>query len=897
VPAPVSSIDNCASNLACDEVMYSVYLVQGQFINDPVFDYQYFSVAGKVLLNSALGEYIDVAKSRLCSPNWDAAQLSIEPTGAVTLALGDVTSGVTNTIPLQQKRAELFSIIVHTSPGSTVSLKANFPGSNNPYLWAFGKNTNYGFNCSGQFGITIAGALTPDLTGPTQNVCSSLSYEFFNIDPISNIAQSEPTPFLVPINLAGGTVPITFSEIEMAIEIKSTNYMETGNITGGLIHCLDISVPGCDIEVSDIESGGFYYRNIFARSYNRNFDPSSSNVFLNIYLGPLNRSLGGTCEIKVKYIRLKEGTNCCLLAPKDTDQRILNFAGLPVCPNYSLKITDGTGLSDCEVVQNLNFTWTLPQNQITFDKLTFKAVFVSGMPITEIRGNTICPNGSCVTITNAGDSREVTFSVTNTTLSRNQLKFSVVFGGATGCIRSMWFVKSEVDDQFSTGGCVPTLTPTSFYPFPTPRCLNRIAGKITYFFNSCDEFEISAQPNNPLSTSCFRVSQLVDMNVSNYGLCVCSGEFPYKVKCSTENNDPRCGVTTYDLLLISTHLNSINPFTTPHQYVAADCNCSNSVNQQDIINIREVILGATESFPSNTPSFKIYKSNDPLSLPMWQIAGCASIGESVVNAPNTNTNFEVVKTGDINRSCQKGASCLTSDEVIDDRTEREIGLIINTDKAIRQDDYFLIPITVGHVLETVAFQFELGYNPDELQVQDIIIGDYPDITTEFTHLNEPGFLRFAWNANDYQGIRFETEKVLAYIKVKSNSILSANPFNVRYRNDIGIQPVAYSADGTEWRFTDRTSPAIIAQTRFDAMIVPNPTNGHCDIQLTVPVDGTCIIRMYTLTGQLISEQKFDTAQGTNTVSMDQYLLGQPAGQMFAEVIFGHTAQMLRFSKI
>jgi hypothetical protein len=63
--------------------------------------------------------------------------------------------------------------------------------------------------------------------------------------------------------------------------------------------------------------------------------------------------------------------------------------------------------------------------------------------------------------------------------------------------------------------------------------------------------------------------------------------------------NPDNGVTTYDLVLISQHILSLQPFTSPFQIIAADANNSGSVTTFDIIDIRKVILGITPNFSSN----------------------------------------------------------------------------------------------------------------------------------------------------------------------------------------------------------------------------------------------------------------------------------------------------------
>ncbi|MFZ1704909.1 MAG: dockerin type I domain-containing protein [Saprospiraceae bacterium] len=84
------------------------------------------------------------------------------------------------------------------------------------------------------------------------------------------------------------------------------------------------------------------------------------------------------------------------------------------------------------------------------------------------------------------------------------------------------------------------------------------------------------------------------------------------------NKNTSEGVSTFDIVLIQRHILGIESFSNPMQYVAADVNHDGKINSIDLIELRKVILGLYEFFPSNTswrfiPTKNIYSNPNPLT--------------------------------------------------------------------------------------------------------------------------------------------------------------------------------------------------------------------------------------------------------------------------------------------
>ncbi|MDO8366334.1 MAG: hypothetical protein Q7T20_06020 [Saprospiraceae bacterium] len=125
----------------------------------------------------------------------------------------------------------------------------------------------------------------------------------------------------------------------------------------------------------------------------------------------------------------------------------------------------------------------------------------------------------------------------------------------------------------------------------------------------------------------------------------------YNIKPLHDVNDLN-GVTTYDLVLISKHILSLEPLNSPWKMLAADVNQTSSITTFDIVEGRKVILGINAGFNANNswrflPAYTIFNNpNNPFS---------GGIPPDNININNLQANyntadFKGIKVGDVNNS-------------------------------------------------------------------------------------------------------------------------------------------------------------------------------------------------------------------------------------------------------
>lgn len=129
---------------------------------------------------------------------------------------------------------------------------------------------------------------------------------------------------------------------------------------------------------------------------------------------------------------------------------------------------------------------------------------------------------------------------------------------------------------------------------------------------------------------------------------------------ASSNDDPRNGLSTLDLVLISKHILGIEPLDSPYKIIAADANRSNSVTTFDILELRKLLLGVYDSLPNNT-SWRFVDKNfvfpDPAnpfdSLPLPE-----TITVSSVVSDQFNHALIGIKVGDVNCTASPDTAAL-----------------------------------------------------------------------------------------------------------------------------------------------------------------------------------------------------------------------------------------------
>lgn len=305
-----------------------------------------------------------------------------------------------------------------------------------------------------------------------------------------------------------------------------------------------------------------------------------------------------------------------------------------------------------------------------------------------------------------------------------------------------------------------------------------------------------------------------------------------------KNDDILKGVSTLDLLHIQKHLLGIKPFTSLHQYVAADINYSNGVNAIDIVELRKVILGLSDEFPRNTSwRFGVLPqdfSGVELSA-FLEIKNMKSIPEDTLRI-----DFVGIKIGDVNGDIQLSGS----PSEIESRYTNTLSWFIQ-DAEIKKGAPVTMEVRAGEDFTIEGFQLAL-------QTFDLIITGIKagiiQAGDDNISIDKNGIIRMSWS--QHGPIRISEGDVLFALEgvAGKNTTLAQALIPVEKI----LSPEVYLLNDSKpqnLKLVIENSFAIPQINSFD--IEPNPFQSELQISFNMSTGGNVEIKFYDASGKIV----------------------------------------------
>lgn len=187
----------------------------------------------------------------------------------------------------------------------------------------------------------------------------------------------------------------------------------------------------------------------------------------------------------------------------------------------------------------------------------------------------------------------------------------------------------------------------------------------------------------------------------------------YRITVSADKVDnPVNGVSTFDLLLISRNILGIQLLPSIYELLAADVNKSGTVTSFDIVAIRKVLLGISDTFPG-VKSWQFIRSiADPANAPFsWSLARDTyqvTINNLKADQVLAAMDFIAIKSGDVNNSAQFDSLS----RGLDDRSGREISLVYDGNRYLDEGDTAHITIRSPDFVPLAGWQLSISSDPD-----------------------------------------------------------------------------------------------------------------------------------------------------------------------------------------
>jgi hypothetical protein len=329
------------------------------------------------------------------------------------------------------------------------------------------------------------------------------------------------------------------------------------------------------------------------------------------------------------------------------------------------------------------------------------------------------------------------------------------------------------------------------------------------------------------------------------------------------NDDhPREGVSTLDLVAIQKHLLGYKPLTSPYKLIAADANKSGTVTVLDLIEIRRLLLNQIQSFPHNT-SWRFVDAQFDFPDPEnpWVIGFPEQMRFDSVQEHMTHKDFIGIKIGDVNNTVFQ-----LKPDVIDVRSDE--ALILSTeDRVYKAGERFEVPIHVTGYTDVLGYQFVLQFNPAHAGFTGVSIPDNSRLSTDWFGLSgvDEGQIASLWYESEGRD-EMNGEVLFAISLVAKHDVRLSELF---YLTERGLEPEAYTDGG------EKTIPV---QLRIDGVVptpefqvfqnVPNPFSRGTIIPLQLPEATTVSLEVFAFDGRLVYSSSREADAGYTEFALD-----------------------------
>jgi hypothetical protein len=327
------------------------------------------------------------------------------------------------------------------------------------------------------------------------------------------------------------------------------------------------------------------------------------------------------------------------------------------------------------------------------------------------------------------------------------------------------------------------------------------------------------------------------------------------------------GVSTFDLVLMSKHILSIDTLDSPFKIIAADANRSGSVTSFDIVQLRKLILGIFDSVPNNT-SWRFVDSTFVFPDPINPF-GSAFPEEIQINNLSSNQlskNFVGIKIGDLNNSTDPATA----------RAPHDTLFLALPNVAWAAGDTVEIPIALPDWESLEGFQFELEIGPSAV-LERVECAHPAWLGPQHIALRPGGRVALSWD-NALGQIPPSSDGHLLTLHLRASESASAHSA-LRLRSE-RLTPEAYlpEKEGVVAISLRAGEQSVGSEPAF-LRLMPNPTSGSFSFEN--PLAAASHLRILDARGQLRWEK--NTAFERN-VSVPN--LGLPAGLYFVEISDG-----------
>lgn len=387
-----------------------------------------------------------------------------------------------------------------------------------------------------------------------------------------------------------------------------------------------------------------------------------------------------------------------------------------------------------------------------------------------------------------------------------------------------------------------------------PNIASGIAGVVTnQLGESVELVDVLLQNDSTTSTSSIGTYEMDVLNCQEHTVTL------------SRTDNPANGVTSYDLALIQKHILHLDPFDSPFKIVAADVNRSGNVTTFDLLQIRQVILGLIPDFP-NSPSwlfleedFTFDDPNDPLVTTLPN-----NVYTFSTDADTLTMNYMALKIGDVNNNANPN---FDSSSDVRDKFVRVLSLNVK-DREFQAGERVEIYLNSKDHEALLGYQFTMNYNSDALEFIDLKSAATGDFSiNNYAVFEDRGAVTLSYNGD------FLIEKNNPLLHFTFQAKRSGRLSDLLYINSSITKVEAYSAEDElldiDLNFEGENVDALLEDQLKLYQNQPNPFRESTEISFYLPVTSEVVIRIFDLSGRVLTTVQSDFEKGLQTLIIDE----------------------------
>ena len=308
---------------------------------------------------------------------------------------------------------------------------------------------------------------------------------------------------------------------------------------------------------------------------------------------------------------------------------------------------------------------------------------------------------------------------------------------------------------------------------------------------------------------------------------------------------PLNGLDVADLILLSRHLNGSSSLAGSHQILAADIDCSDSLDQADIQLLRRFLLEPGLSFPDSCSNWIFWPQSYTFPDPGQPFGHPNSITIDSIQQDTSGVDFYGIKRGDLGNNASPFRDALVIDTLF----------FLLENGAADMGDTIRATFRAQNFEQLVGFQFELQFDTLALDFVGFEVGSVPGMTEDDLGLSkiDTGLIRVVWldilgNAHNLPDL----EEAFTLSFVARNQIIDRkNHIGINDRElkasafDVNLEetPVTLNIDQVSSLNGKPTLAFSLLQNR------PNPFTNQTIIPFELPKSAQATLRIYNQLGQ------------------------------------------------